>query len=109
MQPKRQIVFEKTTYKSIADRLRIHAKWLKYRYVDVTTILVKIQISKSDIRNGPIQQGSKDLPWLVIKELAKSSNICCLFRVEQLYLYSSYNHPTKILILIRNRRQTVFP
>jgi hypothetical protein len=34
MQPKRQIVFEKTTYKSIADRLRIHAKWLKYRYVD---------------------------------------------------------------------------
>ena len=28
----------------------------------------------------------------------KSSNICCLFRVEQLYQYSSYSHPEKILL-----------
>ena len=33
-----------------------------FRFVDVTTTLVKIQIPNSDIRNGPIQQGSKDLP-----------------------------------------------
>jgi len=27
MQPKRQIVFEKTTYKPIADRLRVFKSW----------------------------------------------------------------------------------
>ena len=48
--------------KSGTDIWRIHAKWLNYRYVDVTPTFEKIQISKSDIRNGPIQQRSKDLP-----------------------------------------------
>ena len=37
--------FAKSIYQPGGDLLRIHAKSLKYRYVDVITILTSLQIS----------------------------------------------------------------